>query len=165
MSESALDRERKAHQQTRDAAQRQILELQQQIRLKDQFLTTAMNEIRVAYPEGLPYLIDVLNQERAAAHPLRGAPSFDTMRVGHPELTSVEAAADKGPSQRQKRWDQRIKRLAESLDDELGGSQEKKPVQPRKPRCQRRGCNAYDKSLPYGSKVCSVCQEPVGEAA
>lgn len=165
MSESALDRERKAHQATRDSQQRERLEYQARLELETQFRTTAMNELKRVFGDGVTYLLSVLHQEMAASHPLRGAPSEDTMRVGHSELTSVEAAADKRPSARQRRWDEQITRLAVRLDEELSGSDEKRPPAVEKPRCRHRDCSGEGKRQPFGVKVCGFCARPIGEAA
>ena len=164
MSESALDRERKAHQQTKDADQTHVLELQRRIELETQFRTTSINQLLKTYPS-MKRLFDILHQEISATHPLKGAPSEDTMRVGHPELNAVESAANQNPSSRSKRWDGRILRLAEQFDDELGSSQEKRPPAVEKPRCRHRDCTGEGKRQPFGVRVCGFCARPIGEAA
>lgn len=141
----------------------------QELELEAQFRTSEWNELLADFPE-LKYLVKVCRYMRAAAIAQRGAPSEDTMRVGHPELNSVEAAADwpghlSAARSRMKWADGEIRKLAERLDDDLSAAQDRKVKAPKKPRCRRRGCAAYDKALPYGSKACSVCQEPLPEAA
>jgi hypothetical protein len=163
MSESALDRERRDHARTKDENQRHIQELQKRLQLESQFRTTSINDLLRTYPS-VKRLFEVLHQEIAATHPLRGVPSEDTMRVGHPELNAVESAANQGPSSRSKRWDGRILRLAEQLDDELAGSESKRPGV-EKPRCRRRDCSEPDKRQPFGAKYCAFCARPMGEAA
>src|SRR5690606_24987498 len=93
MSESALERERKAHQGTKDAAQRDRLEFQQKLELESVFRTSQWNELLADFPP-LKDLVRALLHVRLAAGTLRGAPTTDTMRVSHTQLTSVEAAAD-----------------------------------------------------------------------
>lgn len=169
MSESALDRERKAHQNTKDAAQRDRLEFQQTLDLESQFRTSAWNELLKAFDDpddrednGLKELVRVLTWGKRSAHPLRGLPRSDTMRTGHPDLTSTEAAGLAGGKRAMlRRWNGRLLNLANDFDRELSGSDEPKDKMPPKPRCRRRECAAMDKRLPYGSTKCPVCWQPL----
>jgi hypothetical protein len=145
---------------------------QQELNMEQQFRTSAMNELLAAFEDhepdenGLKELVRILAWALRAAHPLRGAPNEDTMRVGHPELTSVEAAADAGGKRSMlKRWNKRLLKLASEFDNDLSGSDEPKRKMPPKPRCRRGSCDGVDQSLPYGSKVCPVCGQPLPAAA
>ena len=148
---------------------------QQELQREALFRTSIWNDLLKDFPQ-LKYLVDVCRQYRDAADPRRGAPTVDTARVSHPELTSVEAAADwntakertagsKAAERSRIEWaNQEIERLAGKLDDRLRGSQEKKIQDPR-PRCRRRSCKGENKSLPMGSTICPVCHEPLPQAA
>lgn len=141
---------------------------QQELKREALFRTTVWNDLLKDFPS-LKYLVDLCRQYRDAADPRRGAPTVDTARVEHPELTSVEAAADwpGGLSAARRRIDwanQEIERLAGRLDDRLSGSQEQRPAV-EKPRCRKRGCPEPDKRQPFGSKYCAFCGREMKEAA
>lgn len=141
---------------------------QQELKREALFRTTVWNDLLKDFPQ-LKYLVDVCRQYRDAADPRRGAPTVDAARVEHPELTSVEAAADwpGGLSAARRRivWvNEEIEKLAGRLDDRLSGSQEKRPAV-EKPRCRRRDCSEPDKRQPFGAKYCAFCARPMGEAA
>jgi len=139
---------------------------QQELKLEQTFRTSQWNELLYTYPALRPF-VQTLLHIKLAADPLRGAPHADTMRVGHPELTSTEAAANVShPRRRVERANGKIERLAGQLDDELRESDDKRPPAPPKPRCRRRACvEGYDKVQPYGVKVCGFCGEPISAAA
>jgi hypothetical protein len=136
--------------------------------LEAQFRTSAWNELLAVFPS-LKGLVRVLRQYDLASQALRGAPTANTMRVGHPELTSVEAAADwpghLSALRASVQWaNKRVTELANELDDKLRGREDRRPVD--KPRCQRRECvDGYGKRQHFGQRLCGWCGEPFREAA
>jgi hypothetical protein len=171
-TEILIDELRQSLADEKTARRVDVQEARQRVDLESQFRTTAMNELIAGFDghdraqNGLRELVRVLMWGVRAAHPLRGIPQADTMRIGHPELTSTEAAADAdGRRMMLKRWNGRLLRLAGELDADLSGSDEPKKRMPAKPRCRKRGCDLMDKSLPYGSRLCPSCGEPLPVAA
>lgn len=101
-------------------------------------------------------LLHVLQEAVDASDPLRGAPMSDTARVGHPELTSTEAAVMSKRKERAlvRRANQRIGELIDWLEADMTGEAPK--VAPR--RCHSSHCQG--KRSPAEARNCMHCGKP-----